>query len=322
MGPNGTPGRALKDDLALTRECCERALCSEELRRAARALEAGGVSRAEAVSLVRAVTEDAATVAPLSAVKRRITHEDSTPNSAGLERLLLVYAALDTLPKLPALPVGDDVKRLFCDEFRFFASAPETSAARFEAGTASFTAMCKTATLRRFRAGQFDWEVSTVSRSYVLSVGPSRLPAVLAFVVLHMRGLGPVFFSHLAARRESQSLLEEEANRSYYRMACAMELQPQIKGFAACSWFRSPATHRVSPHLRWLSRVFEENGGLVAESGYADPHSGVLSRSRTRQRLFESGQFRPTRGLVLWPRDAMIAWARSHPQFGEDAVDR
>ena len=299
----------------MARDYCEEALRRDDLRRVARALEAGGITRAHAVRLVGAVTENPSTVTPLSAIKTSLAQEQIVGNRAALERLLLVYAALDALPKLPALPVGEDVKRLFCEEFRFFALEPGDSVTSFEAGTASFTAMCKTATLRRFRAGQFDWEVSTVSRSYVLRVAPRELPSVIAFVLFRMRGLGPVFFSHLGARRKSHSLVEEEANRSYYRMATAMEQQPEIKGFAACSWFRSPATHRVSPHLSWLSRVFEENGGLVVESGYADPHSGVLSRSVTRKRLYESGEFRPTRGLVLWPRDAMIAWATSHPEF-------
>jgi hypothetical protein len=133
-----------------------------------------------------------------------------------------------------------------------------------------------------------------------------------------MRGLGPVFFSHLNARRKNRSLLEEEANVSYYQMARSLELQPAVKGFAASSWFRSPDTHRVSPRLAWLSRVFLENGGLVATAGAVAPDCGVLYRSLTRQRLYESGQFKPTRGLVIWPRNEMIAWANAHPEYGKE----
>jgi hypothetical protein len=137
-----------------------------------------------------------------------------------------------------------------------------------------------------------------------------------------MRGLGPVFFSHLNPRRATRSLREDDANRSYYRMARSLELQPSIRGFAACSWFRSPATHRVSPHLAWLSQVFLDNGGLVVESGLAEPDCGIFSRSETRKRLYESGKFIPTRGLVLWPRDSMIAWAAAHPEWAEDTRAR
>jgi hypothetical protein len=98
-------------------------------------------------------------------------------------------------------------------------------------------------------------------------------------------------------------------------MAQALEMQPEVLGFAACSWFRSPATHRVSPHLAWVSTVFVENGGLVAEAGRDDPDSGVLARSATRRALYEAGTFTPTRGLVMWPRASMIAWARRHPEL-------
>jgi hypothetical protein len=189
---------------------------------------------------------------------------------------------------------------------------PDAAAPRFATSNAAFVGMCKLATLRRFPGGQFHWEISGVRRSDVLAVRPRHLPSVLAFVAFRMRGLGPVFFSHLNWRRPNRALLETEALRSYYLMARAIEHQPQIKGFAACSWFRSPATHRVSPRLAWLSRVFVENGGLVVEAGPDDPHGGALYRSQTRKRLYESGEFKPTKGLVLWPRDAMIAWASSH----------
>jgi hypothetical protein len=148
-------------------------------------------------------------------------------------------------------------------------------------------------------------------------VSPRNIPGTLSFVLLRMKGFGPVFFSHLNWRRPEVALSELEANRSYYRMAKALELQPHIKGFGACSWFRSPGTHRVSPHLTWLSRVFLENGGLVVEAGPDDPNGGVLYRSTTRRRLFEHGEFRPTKGLAMWPREAMIAWAAAHPELEE-----
>jgi hypothetical protein len=130
-----------------------------------------------------------------------------------------------------------------------------------------------------------------------------------------MRGLKPVFFSHLNPRRANASLREDEALRSYFRMAEAMRQQPEIVGFAACSWFRSPDTHAVSPHLAWLSNVFLANGGLVVRAGRADPDCGVLYGSATRRALFTAGKFVPTEGLVLWPRRAMLAWAHAHPEL-------
>ena len=65
--------------------------------------------------------------------------------------------------------------------------------------------------------------------------------------------------------------------------------------------------------------MFRDNGGLIVESGPASPDCGVFSRSETRKRLYESKKFKPTHGLVLWPRDAMIAWAAAHPEWADRA---
>jgi hypothetical protein len=232
-------------------------------------------------------------------------------------RRALLEAAIANAPAAASLPVAPPVLNLLADELRFIATADEASFARQAASAARLERLRHLATLKRFPAGQFEWEVSGIPRGYIARVGIAAMPRVLWFAARRMRGLAPVFFSHLNPRRRQRSLSELEANRSYHRMAQPLERQPQVRGFAACSWFRSPATHRVSPHLAWVSRVFLEHGGLVVEAGRDDPDSGVLARSATRRALYEAGRFVPTRGLVMWPRDAMIAWARSHPEYGD-----
>ena len=285
----------------------------------ARALALEGATLGSALTFIESVAEDSSTHKPLHEWKRALAERGAPTKGAEVERWLLIQSALASLAQIPALPVSDDVKRLMCEEFCFFASEHEESAAQFEVGGRRFVGMCKLASLRRFRAGLFDWDVSGISRSDIAKVSLRQLPRTLVFLSRRMSGLEPVFFSHLNPRRMTRSLREDEANRSYYRMAKSMELQPAIKGFAACSWFRSPATHRVSPHLAWLSQVFRDNGGLIVESGPASPDCGVFSRSETRKRLYEAKKFKPTRGLVLWPRDAMIAWAAAHPELAEPA---
>jgi hypothetical protein len=231
-----------------------------------------------------------------------------------IDRGALIAAARASIDRVPALPVPDSVKRLIEEELAFIITADDRTFAPHAVG-ARFERLQKIAALQRFPAGQFEWEVSGISRSDVVRVGARSLPRVVWFIARRMGGLAPVFFSHLNPRRAQRSLVEAEANRSYYRMARALELQPDVLGFAACSWFRSPGTHRVSPHLAWTSAVFLENGGLVVEAGRDDPDAGALARSATRRALYEAGRFTPTRGLVMWPRAAMMAWARRHPEL-------
>jgi hypothetical protein len=312
-------GEAESADLAelmhATRRACEDSLASSELQRAGAALALAGVTDGGVVSLVRSVTHAESTQVPLKAVLAKLAGSGQAGTGAAIERRLLLRAAIDALSSLEAEPVSSSVKALFCEEVRSWTGLAEAAKAKFGAGTSRFVDMCMLASLRRFPAGQFDWVRGGVPLSYLLSVQLRSLPRALYVTAVRLRGRAPVFFSHYGYRRLGQSLSEIEANRSYYRMARSMALQPDIKGLAASSWFRSPDTHRVSPHLAWVNTVVLENGGFVAVRGPADPDCGVFVRSQTRRRLYEAGKFTPTLGLVIWPRRDMLAWAAAHPEL-------
>ena len=290
----------------------QRRLSNPDIVHIERAAGGSGLTPSQCWAVASEITEAAPTHPLLAAVLK-----DARVPEGALEQWLLLHAALIAVPRLSALRVTDRVRQLLCGEFISLAAADGDALRNMPSGRSRFVGLAKMVTLRRFPAGQFDWDVSGISRSDLMQIAPRDLPRTISFMVRRMRALKPVFFSHLSPRRPHRHLLETEANRSYFQMAAAMMLQPEIRGFAACSWFRSPATHRVSPHLAWLSEVFIENGGLVVEAGAEDPNGGVLHRSATRRRLFEAGRFKPTRGLVLWPRQAMIAWANAHPELGE-----
>jgi hypothetical protein len=230
------------------------------------------------------------------------------------ERVVILRHAVRSLQDIPTLPVSEDVKRLFCEEYSYVA-AP-SARTRFDVTRGSFVALCETATLRRFPAGQLHWNLSGLPRAWLLKVpGRSRLP-LLYWIAFKLNGFGPVFFSHLNAHRKNRYVMtENESNRSYHRMAESLRLQPRVKGLVTSSWFHSPDTFTVSPHLAWMNRTVQQNGGLVVVMGPADPDSGVLTRSPERKKAYEAGAFKPTTGLVIWPRDAMLAWAARHPEF-------
>jgi hypothetical protein len=300
-----------------TIKACTDALQQPDLARARAALDRCGVTTAEMVERVGAVTPRPDSVAPVSDWSARAMQHGVPIDAAPVERVLLFATALDSLARLPSVPVCEDVKALFCEEIESWIRLDAAAAEELRVGTGRFEAACKTASLRRFPAGQFDWEVGGLPLSYLLRVTPRSLPRALYVAAAQLRGRAPVFFAHLGYRRRGQPLSEVEANKSYYRMARSLERQPGVRGFVASSWLRSPDTGKVSPHLAWLNRVFIENGGFVAVMGPADPESGVLLRSATRRRLYESGEFRPTTGLVMWPRQAMIRWASQHPELDD-----
>jgi hypothetical protein len=215
------------------------------------------------------------------------------------------------------------VADLFLRNFQMYAAAPGRLPEPFDLARASFVAMARIATLSRFPAGQLDWEVSGIPRSWLFKVPRRRLPRLLGSILFELGGFQPAFFSHINPNRRNQtSLLERESLRSYHRMARSMERQPQIRGLVTSSWLHSPETFRVSPHLAWLNAVFLENGGYVVPLGPADPDCGVLHRSPERRQAYETGTFRPTEALVVWPRTAMLAWAAGHDDLRDERAVR
>jgi hypothetical protein len=141
---------------------------------------------------------------------------------------------------------------------------------------------------------------------------------VLSLLVSELRGFAPFVATHLTVRRADMIVqLEKEWTRSYYRVARSIELQPEMKGLTIGSWLFDERTHRVTPHLNWTRKIFEENGGLVIDLGEAAPDAGFLVGSKARQKLYDSGQFRPKETMVLWPRRAMLEWAEKRSDLEE-----
>jgi hypothetical protein len=307
--------RPLLELMRDTRSACEDGFRQLDLRDAQRALERAGVDQARILKLIASMTPAVPSQGEMSALLSQLSAAGYANGDASIERTLLLRSAAAALPNLEALPVFDSVKALYCEEVQSWTRLDDTAKPGFRYGTARFADMCQLASLRRFPAGQFDWVRGGLPLSYLLGVSYRNLPKALYVTIARLRGRSPVFFTHLGYHLPGASLTELEANRSYYRMARSMELQPDIKGLVASSWFRSPDTHRVSPHLAWVNTVVVENGGFVAVRGPAKPDCGVFVRSPTRRRLYERGEFTPTIGLVIWPRRALLNWAETHPEL-------
>jgi hypothetical protein len=233
-----------------------------------------------------------------------------------VERYLLLNSALRIVSSIAELPVADSVKELYREEFAFFTDPDANRLAMFQVGQYRFAEMCKIASLRRFPAGQVHWELSGIPRSSLLHVDPLEVPRVLNFIARKLKGFRPCFNAHVNGRRKnSLMLLESAQNAAYYRIAKSMELQPSVLGYISTSWFYSPTASKVSPHLKWLSSVFLENGGMIVDLGADTPDSGALVGSRDRKALWDKGEFQPRKAMAIWPRQEMLRWAAQHPEL-------
>jgi hypothetical protein len=225
-------------------------------------------------------------------------------------RALLALAAPRALEEAPRRGIPAEVIELLCDEFSSFAAAPAAWLADVGFEHVRFREMARIATLHRFPAGQFHWEISGVPRSTFWKAG-ARGAAALAAAVARSGGFSPMFEFHVNERRRNRSvLLEREAAASYLRMARALALQPRVRGLMSCSWFFCSTITQVTPHLAWLRRQLEQAGARFIPLGPAGQDDGFLKGSPERRAQFEAGRLRPRLVLVIWPRAAVLDWAR------------
>ncbi|MGA8270298.1 MAG: hypothetical protein WB919_01990 [Candidatus Sulfotelmatobacter sp.] len=247
-----------------------------------------------------------------------LTPEQHGTNTAALQRVILAEVAVRNLERLADFPLEASVKSMVCDYCRFFVNPPPREIHLFEPNQYSFLALSKIALLERFPAGQFDWEVSGLPRSWVPKVPIYSLPKVAYFIAARFKGFSPCIVPHMAFRRKNPlMLIQRECEKAWYRMAISAEFQPEIRGLVACSWFFSKETFKVSPHLSFMIKPFLESGALLTTRGNAHVEEGFLTGSEARKKLYESGEFKPTMGLVLWARDQMIQWAHQHPELAD-----
>jgi hypothetical protein len=295
-----------------TQQQCRLALEEPAFADIVSALERRGTGLDRCVAYISSVNERPETVRPLAAIKADLAGYGLDLEDARFERCVLSAAALRAIEQLDRAPVSDSVKALCCELY----GKLHQRRARLDLTHHSFVELSKIVTLRRFPAGQFDWEPSGLPRSWLPKIRPMQaLCRTLHLIAIRTRRFGPAFFVHAGISGKNYMLLEREAERSYYRMAHSMALQPRIIGLIVSSWLHSPDTFAISPHLAWLNKVFHENGAVLATMGPADPHCGVLHRSPERKRAYDEGRLKPTLGLVIWPREEMLAWARSRPDL-------
>jgi hypothetical protein len=302
---------------------CRQALAEGELERAVDFLARFTGDPRRGLELLRETARTERPAPGLAAARdaaRRQGGPLATP--ALIERALLVQAAAAALARIASLPVDDSVKGLLCREFTAYASPPPGTASRFALDSRSFVAMARIAFGLRYPAGVFDWEASGFPRRWLLKIPRAFWRETAAFLIGDSRGLAPFLVWHMAGTLHQQRfLLESEVNKSFFRMAAAAERQPQVKALMAASWLVSRETHRISPHLQFVSRPFLEAGGTYTEAGPADVSNGFLTGDARRRRLYESGEYRPAIGVVLCSRDQAIRWKAAHADLEPQVLE-
>jgi hypothetical protein len=146
----------------------------------------------------------------------------------------------------------------------------------------------------------------------VLARQGASLPSVLRF--LHMAGgFRPWFETHVDPRDLSQ-FNEGGLRQMYLRVAALLEVNPQVHGVFGGSWFYDPVLATISPHLAYLQQIPRQHGArLLRAVTTAGMARSALAKSRRRREAYERGLYRPQCYFLVWPRSALLQWARSQP---------
>lgn len=96
----------------------------------------------------------------------------------------------------------------------------------------------------------------------------------------------------------------------YRMLAEVLRQMPDCLGVVGGSWFYDPAVARISPRLSYLSEMPLNGGAFRVRIGASeDDRKLATATSATRRALAESGEYIPTKWLLVWPRKALLRWA-------------
>jgi hypothetical protein len=255
--------------------------------------------------------EDDAAMRRLHGMKAAAETAGGFPRGS-FERFATLQVFQAALPRLSALPVDASAKRLFCEICAQVADADERLTPRFDLHHPDFFQMAHLATLRWLPAGQMCFEVMRFARWWLLKINPLDWPGLIRELALGFRGRQPTIGAHIWEWRSNPRLiLPRDYQEAFLRIAQTVALRPEVKGLTIEGWFYSASVAELFPHLAWLRQFFLERDAYFVDMGPAAPDSGFLVGSAKRRQLYQEGQFRPRRTLILWRREAVLAWAAS-----------
>jgi hypothetical protein len=284
-------------------------LASSEFQEVRRRLAAGGVTDGKIQQLVDATATSGLPKDDWARIEALCRGGDPMVVS----RYVLLVAMLHNLERVRRYPVVEEVKGRLLDFFLYVCEPDRETDQLLDPRRHGFGVMCRMATLRRFPAGQFDWEIGGVPRSWLLQV-PKKDFSRLAWTVWGKAGgREPFFMVHTSYRRELPILTVEDERHGTRLATASMELQPGIRGLIGASWMLDPKLASVSPHMSWLAALQQENrrfGAFFSHTGPASPDAGFLVGDRRRRRAYESGDWKPVNGISVWARRDMLRWLR------------
>jgi hypothetical protein len=97
--------------------------------------------------------------------------------------------------------------------------------------------------------------------------------------------------------------------RCYHRLAGLMKARPELTGVYGASWLYDPQLSTVSPKLAFIAEPMTAGGRLIRLRADPVQTAFAVAKSPDRQKLVESGLYKPICYGMYWNRRDLIAWS-------------
>jgi len=125
--------------------------------------------------------------------------------------------------------------------------------------------------------------------------------------------LGRKWFRPHTDSRVLEEFNEAGWDKCYKYIAVLLEENPDMLGMAGTGWFYDPQILHISPRLGYLQARPLERGAFLFRHG-PDPFYTAMAveKSETRRKLVEEGKYIPQGYSLIWPREALLNWAKNN----------
>jgi hypothetical protein len=151
---------------------------------------------------------------------------------------------------------------------------------------------------------------SGIGRRDMLRGGLRHATRFLVFVRRTLGGRFPLYQMHM----DNRLVLEFNPRgwaSCYRRVAEMIERDGEVLGLSGASWWFDPALRKISPRLAYLHDIPTQNGAQAFDLGEDEQSTQLaITNSKERRTALEQGHYRPRKFIVIWPRSALLAWAK------------
>ncbi len=247
-----------------------------------------------------------------------VARERGPETRADLLRNVLGRMVAQNAEKIDALNYPRNLRALVHAEFQRIAdSLKDATPQSLDLEHYAMRADLRIACFSRIPAGVSHLESCTIPRSLAYR-GGIRQAARFLKMLGRTGGVGPFYGSHVATdiaahpmaflRRYTPATRKEV----YRNVAACLEMNPSHRGLVSASWWFDPEVTDTNRVLAKLGETMLQNGAfLFRYKSDADAMHNALVNSPARQKLYDQGKYTPTTYFVVWPRDALLAWAKT-----------